>query len=198
MAFYILQLGCFNWRRQSEEAAVGLRVLYSQMLNYFLGLGLENVSKSCEMCILIADSERRFLLIRRTSARVWRTDARPHRNTETWADGGSAEGGSCRGQCGDVRDQGTYTTSPRVCVCVCEMVDKKSHILSLFYAFNTSHLHMLSSEQNPNQESWNDLHQDVVRLPLLINSVPAILVNSWFLTHTMYTWIARIRKKIKK
>lgn len=116
MAFYILQLGCFNWRRQSEEAAVGLRVLYSQMLNYFLGLGLENVSKSCEMCILIADSERRFLLIRRTSARVWRTDARPHRNTETRADGGSAEGGSCRGQCGDVRDQGTYTTSPRVCV----------------------------------------------------------------------------------
>lgn len=116
MSFYILQLGCFNWRRQSEEAAVGLRVLYSQMLNYFLGLGLENVSKSCEMCILIADSERRFLLIRRTSARVWRTDARPHRNTETRADGGSAEGGSCRGQCGDVRDQGTYTTSPRVCV----------------------------------------------------------------------------------
>lgn len=196
MAFYILQLGCFNWRRQSEEAAVGLRVLYSQMLNNFLGLGLENVSKSCEMCILIADSERRFLLIRRTSARVWRTDARPHRNTETQKRGLTEavpreDPAEVSVETSEIR--GRTPRHPSVCVCV--MVDKKSHILSLFYAFNTSHLHMLSSEQNPNQESWNDLHQDVVRLPLLINSVPAILVNSWFLTHTMYTWIARIRKK---
>lgn len=131
MAFYILQLGCFNWRRQSEEAAVGLRVLYSQMLNNFLGLGLENVSKSCEMCILIADSERRFLLIRRTSARVWRTDARPHRNTETQKRGlteavpredpaeVSVETSEIRGR----------TPRHHVCVCVWDGGQETSHSL---------------------------------------------------------------------
>lgn len=116
MAFYILQLGCFNWRRQSEEAAVGLRVLYSQMLNYFLGLGLENVSKSCEMCILILNAGSSSFAAHR---HAFDELTLGHTETqETRADGGSAEGGSCRGQCGDVRDQGTYTTSPRVCVCV--------------------------------------------------------------------------------